>query len=309
MLKKLLFIYFVFSLCLLHGEQSIEQTNDEWKEIQGKEIVLFVDNTNKSQKRFNGTKKAPFKTIEDAFTHLSGLKKKDIKATIHITGSFTSKNVYVITMPTKIVGFDDHKNEDIEKKASSYITFEKNAGFVVASSHLFMEKCSISRREFIGEPRSVPVLYSSNSYINMKNVNLTVKEGGSIFRFIESNVNMQAMVINSNQNGYCNMIETIKSKLKIKDVKFNCNGRFVVSIDSSASFVDMDAINCNIQAHLFAIVLKANDGEANIKNSIFSVEGKYVTSDEAIIYSNQTKLDVKDLELKGFMRESKLKND
>lgn len=309
MLKRFLFIQFIFSFLLLYGEESIEQAIDKWQEVSGKEIVLFVNNTNKSQKIFNGTKKSPFKTIEAAFTYLSGLNKKDIKATIYITGSFTSKNVYVITIPTKIVGFDDHKNEDIEKKASSYITFEKNAGFVVASSYLFIEKCSISRREFIGEPRSVPVLYSSNSYINMKNVNLTVKEGGSIFRFIESNVNMQAMVINSNQNGYCNMIETIKSKLKIKDVKFNCNGRFVVSIDSSASFVGMDAINCNIKAHLFAIVLKANDGEANIKNSIFSVEGKYVTSEEAIIYSNQTKLDVKDLELKGFMRESKLKND
>ena len=309
MLKRFLFIQFIFSFLLLYGEEGIEQAIDKWQEVSGKEIVIFVNNTNKSQKRFNGTKKAPFKTIEDAFTHLSGLKKKDIKATIHITGSFTSKNVYVITMPIKIVVLEDYKIDNTEKKASSYIAFEKNAGFVVTSSMLFIEKCSISRREFIGEPRSVPVLYSSNSYINMKNVNLTVKEGGSIFRFIESNVNMQAMIINSNQNGYCNMIETIKSKLKIKDVKFNCNGRFVVSIDSSASFVDMDAINCNIQAHLFAIVLKANDGEANIKNSIFSVEGKYVTSDEAIIYSNQTKLDVKDLELKGFMRESKLKND
>jgi len=308
-LKKTLFIYFVFfSFCLLQGEESFEQTTDEWKNIDGKEVVLFVNNTSKLQKEVNGTKKAPFSKIEDAFTYLSGLKKKDIKATIYITGNFTSKNVYVITMPTRIVGFNAYKSETTEKKASSYISFEKNAGFVVISSHLFIEKCSISRKEFIGEPRSVPVLYSSNSYISIKNVSLTAKEGGSIFRFIESNVNMDTVIINSNQNGYCNIIETIKSKLKIKNIHFNCNGRFVVSIVSEDSSLNMENIRCSILSHLYAIVLKTNSDVVNIQNSFFIVEGK-VQADEAISYNEKTKLNIKDLKLKGFMRESKLKRD
>lgn len=309
MLKKTLFIYFVFfSLCLLQGEESIEQTTDGWENIDGKEIVLFVNSNNKSKKRANGTKKAPFKRIEDAFTHLNGLKKKDIKATIHITGSFASKNVYVVTIPTRIVGLDDYKLE-AESKTYSHISFEKNAGFVVTSSKLFIEKCSISRREFVGEPRSVPILYSSNSFISMKNVSITAKEGGSLFRFIESSVSIDASIVNSNQNGFCNIIETIKSKLKINDVHFNCNGRFVVTIDSVYSSINMQNVHCNILTHLSAIALNANGGEINVENSIFNVAGKYAQKDEAISYNSETKLDIKNLELAGFNSEAKLRKN
>lgn len=305
MLKKTLFIYFIFfSLCLLHGEEDLEQITVEWKDILEEEITLFVNNTNRSKEKANGSKKAPFKTLEQAFTHLSGLKKKNIKALIYITGSFTSKNVYIVKMPTKIVGFDDYKTKAIEKKTSSYINFEKNAGFVVTSSKLFIEQCTISRKELIDEPRSVPILYSSNSLINIKNVTITAKEGGSIFRFIESDVSMEEMILNSVQNGYCNIMQTIKSKLKIKATNFNCDGRFVVLIDSTDSLVSVENVHCNILAHLSAVALKANNGDVSVENSFFSAEGKYAQKDDAIICDEKTKLHTKNVILKGFMRES-----
>ncbi|MGP1438111.1 MAG: hypothetical protein ACTTKH_03465 [Treponema sp.] len=305
MLKKLFFIYFIlFKLCLLQAQQKITNIEDvEWKNITGKEIVLFVGNTTKTQKKFDGSKKAPFKTIEDAFTYLSGAKKKlkTIKALIYIKGSFKAKNVYIITIPTKIVGLDNPAVKD----ATSNINFEKNAGFVVTSSHLFIEKCSISRKEFIDEPRSVPVLYSSNSLVKMKNITITAKEGGTLFRFIESNAQIEASILNSNQNGYCNMIEAIKSDVAIKDTTFNCKGRFVVAIDSSNSFLNIEAIQCNILAHLFAIALKANDGEINIQNSTLIAEGKYIQADEAITHNKKAKINIKDIKLKGFVKETK----
>ena len=307
MLKKLLFIYFgFFTLCLMQAEEN-QQEAVEWKDITGKEIFLFVNNTNKLQKNADGSKKAPFKTIEDAFTYLSGLNKKEIKVIIYVTGNFTSKNVYVITVPTKIVGLDDYRGGAPGKRASSYIGFEKNAGFVVTSSKLFIEKCTISRREFVNEPRSVPILYSSNSTINIKNITLSAKEGGSLFKFIESSVSMDTVILNSNQNGYCNIIEAIKSNLKIKAVRFNCKGRFVVSINSTDSSLNIENVHCNINAHLFAIVLKINSGEVNIENSFFNAEGKYTMLDEAITYWDKAKINIKDLKLKGFMREKKEK--
>ncbi len=310
MLKKALFIYFIFfSICLLQGEESVEYSSSEWENIEGKELSIFVNSENKSKRKADGSRKAPFKSIEAAFTHLNGLKEKDIKATIHITGSFTSKNVYVITFPTKIVGVDDGKTS-YDKKVSSHISFEKNAGFVVASSKLFIEKCTISRREFADEPRSVPVLYSSNSFINIKNVTLTAKEGGTVFRFIESDVMMDSLIVNSNQNGYyCNVLKTTKSNLKIKDVYLNCNGRFVLAIDSNASFLSAERLHCNINAHISANVLKTNAGSVNIQNSFFYAEGKDFKKDVAIIYDAKTKLETKDIELKGFVNESKIEKE
>lgn len=310
MLKKALFICFIFfNFSLLQGEESFGQATNEWENIKGKEIFIFVNNKNKSKEKPDGSKKAPFKTIEEAFTHLSGLKGKDLKATIYITGSFRSKNVYVITCPTKIMGFEFYDNIATEKKASS-ISFEKNAGFVVTASTLFMEKCTISRREFVGEPRSVPILYSSNSTINLKNITITAKEGGTLFRFIESSVSIDAMILNSNQNGYCNIIETSASEIKIKNTHLNCNGRFVIALDSNDSSLNIEGLHCNIKAYLFAIGMKANNGKVNIKNSFFGVEGKYVWADEAILYSNEEAiLNIKNLKLKGFMKEKKLQKD
>ncbi|MGP1439427.1 MAG: hypothetical protein ACTTJ3_01655 [Treponema sp.] len=310
MLKKALFICFIFfNFYLLQCEENLIQPTDEWKNINGKEIVFFVNNINKSQKKPDGSKKAPFKKIEDVFTHLSGIKKKDIKATIHVIGRFSSKNVYVITVPTRIIGVDELKGESEKKVTSSYISFEKNAGFVATSSKLFIEKCTISRKEFVGEPRSVPVLYSSNSLISMKNVSLKGKEGGSLFKFIDSDVSMQDVIFNSEQNGYCNIIEAVKSDIKIKNAHFNCNARFVVPIEAKNSFFNIENLHCDIFSHLSAVVLKADGGKVNIQKSSFIAKGKYASIDEAISHDETTKLNIKDVELKGFSREAKLKKD
>lgn len=309
MLKKSLFICFIFfSFLTLQAEEKLEQSSQEWKDIDGEELPLFVNSENKSKRKADGSRQAPFKSIEAAFTHLNGLKQKNIKATIYITGSFTSKNVYVITIPTRIVGLNEAKTAQ-DKKASSYISFEKNAGFVVTSSKFFLEKCTISRKEFVDEPRSVPILYSSNSFISLNNVTITAKEGGRVFRFIESSVLMDSLIINSNQNGLCNIIKAIKSNLKIKGTHFNCNGRFVIAIDSNASILSAENLHCNINAHLYAVVVKANNDSLNIQNSFFSVQGKYTKKDEAIIYDPKTRLETKEIELKGFINESKLEKD
>ena len=105
------------------------------------------------------------------------------------------------------------------------------------------------------------------------------------------------------------MIKTIKSNLKIKDTHFNCNGRFVVAIDSNASVLSAENLRCNITAHLYAVVVKANNDSLNIQNSSFSVQGKYTKKDEAIIYDPKTKLETKEIELKGFIKESTLEKD
>ena len=304
MLKKLTFlIYIVFTLSFLNTYVFANNKNEttKWEEIKRDEKIIFVNALTK--KKTYGTKEFPFKTIDEALTHLTSSNKKDpIKAIIYISGSFTSKYSYIVSYPLKIVGM--LKNE---KKGDS-ISFEKNTGFVISSSFLEIENCLLSRKELIGEPRAVPLFYSINSHINLKNVNLNVKEGGSVFTLLSSTFLFEKLTCTSTQNNYCNVLEANASNGFITFSNLKCNGRSVIPIDIQNSTITLKDVNTYIDVKYFTVFIRARDSNISINNTLISAKGEGHKK-ASIIHNKSSHLKLENIKIEGFEKESTLKDD
>ena len=222
---------------------------------------------------------------------------------LNIRGDFSSTYSYVISCPLKIVGLD----KDEEKKEKSKIKFEKNAGFILTSSFLGIENIHIDRKEVIDEPRTVPVFYSLDGFINLKDVIIDAKEGGAVFTLYKSQFLMQNLYITSTQNGYANILESIGSKGSILASNIKCSSRSIIAIDMDHSNVILENTHIDATSLYFNLFARVFDSNLTVKNSNVLAKGNG-KKDVAIIYNDKTKIQSENVKIEGFASEKRIKN-
>lgn len=265
----------------------------EWEKIEGNEVHIFA-NSSASAKQTLGTAKLPFKTIDDALSHIATLKKKGkkIKVVLNIKGRFVASYSYVINYPIKIVGLAKNSNTNIE--------FRKNTGFMLSSSFLMLENVSLVRKEGVGEPRTVPLFYSSSAQIKLKDVKIDVKEGGGLFFFRSSKFELSDVVINSIQADYCNIMEVSSSKGKISSCKFICHSKSAIALDVNKSEVIVDGLLYEISSSYFSFFVRAFASSLNVANTSLKEKEHSKERRVAIIYDKVSQLQEHKVTLSGF---------
>lgn len=272
----------------------------EWKNIEGKEVSLFVNSdvasTLMSENTSFGSAKQPFKSVDEAFLHIATLvkKKKKIKVVLNITGHFISSYSYIVNCPIKIVGHEKRKD------AKANVEFRKNAGFMVSSSPLMLENILLTRKEVVGEPRTVPLFYVSGGEVGLKAVNVEVKEGGGVFFFRSSKFELNDVFVNSRQADYCNIIEAHSSKGKIYASKFTSVSRSAIALDSIGSEVMIDGLMYESRTSYFSFFVRAFSSSLYIASTSLSEKGSAKEKRVAIIYDENSQLKDNDVKLAGF---------
>lgn len=307
MLKKILFHFFALAIFFQLNAKENERPKEiqEWSNIEGKEFFVFVDKSSPVSTPA-GNEKSPFKSVDDAFSFLSLQKKQHtkIKAVLNIKGSFATEYSYIITYPTKIIG--SHTEKRGEKNIKSNINFGKNAAFIVTSSFLHLENVSVTRRELVNEPRTVPIIYSLASNVIIKDSYIYAKEGGNVCNFLDSNISIIGSTITSIQNSYSNIIEAKNSNCKISTSKFLSSARSIIAIDANNSNITVTDINAELTSLYFAFFARVFSSTFTVETSSLIAKGSGKAK-EAIIYNEENSIKLKSLKLEGFEKESSLK--
>ena len=305
-----IFSFFCGSLLFLQAEETGIVPNVanweelKWEEMEGDELTFFVDSGISSKQKSLGTEKLPFKTIDEALSHITTFKKKGkkIKVVLNIKGNFISSYSYVINSPIKIVSLSKNK------KTKSSIEFRKNAGFMLSSSFLMLENFSLIRKETVGEPRTVPLFYVSSSKMKLKDVNIDVKEGGGVFYLLSSKFELDNVFINSRQSDYCNIAELISSKAKISSSKFISVSKGAIALDASESEVMVEGLSYEASSSYFSFVVRAFSSKMSIANTTLIEKGSSKDRRVAIIHDKNSQLQESKVTLSGFSKIAEVRN-
>ena len=316
MLKRQVLLFFFIvsfvSFMLVHVEAEKAVASPEfivsewnvldWEKVEGSEVHLFVNSEISSKQKKIGTEKAPFKTIDEALSHVNNLNKKDkkMKVLLNIKGKFTSAYSYIISCPIKIVG--------VEKKTKATLEFGKNAGFMLSSSFLELENISITRKEGVGEPRTVPLFYSSSGKMKLNAININAKEGGSVFVFRFSTFEMDDVCINSKQGDYCTIMEIFTSKGKISSSKFTSISKSSIALDVDKSDVLIDGLLYDSSSSYFSFFMRAFSSKLHVANTTLTANANSKEGNVAIIHNKDSQLKEEKVVLSGFAKLAEVRN-
>ena len=292
------FAFLAFALSA--KDKSSLEFSQNWDDFDAREVVFFVNSANKKAKKKDGSKDAPFGTLDEAMQAISSAKLKNInlKAKIYITGTFSSSYSYIIAQPTKIIG-SSHKDS---------VYFEKNTGFVLSSSYLFLENLSVSRKELVDEPRTVPIFYVSSSTLVLKNVQVKSKEGGTVFSLSESTLSLESSSIFSKQNSYCSVIESSSSTLNIFDSSVDCSSRKIILLDAKNSKINIEHMQASLQSSYFAFFARCFDSNLSITSSSIIAKGGGKAI-QAIIHNKNSNLKLDALGMEGFKVQAEIRDN
>ncbi len=304
--KVLIACVFFFSTFLIFTHSAKSGVSAKWEDIDAKEVVFFVNAANKNALKQDGSKKFPFGTIDRAMRTISSLSKqnKKIKAKVYIKGTFSSNYSYIVSSPLWIIGTSSGKNNG----ESDVISFGKNAGWVVSSSLLQLERFTIKRKEVANEPRTVPIFYASLSHLGLEKVEVIGVEGGTMFSLSHASLSLQSSSILSNQSAYCNVIEANNAELSINSSNIECTSQKIIALDSQNSTINLENVRAGLNATYFAFFARCFNSNLTCQNALLSTKGADKLTD-AIIYNEASQLKIENCLIEGFKAESAVKND
>ncbi|MGP1455005.1 MAG: hypothetical protein ACTTJ7_04485 [Treponema sp.] len=194
----------------------------------------------------NGSKQKPFTSLEQAITHLitkeSPEKNQPFSTTvIYVQSSMEVKDLLLLTIPVKIIGMNN-----------AVLSFIENTGFFVYNTQLAIEDCRIIRKERKTEPRTVPLIYGSQSTIHLNNVVIESNEGGEMVILRNSNLFCKTTVFDTVQNAQALLLRAEKSTIETANTTFICKGVF-------ACIFSFREVECTLQ-DTYCTVLAENSG-------------------------------------------------
>lgn len=265
-------------------------------------LILYVDsNTTGKISGQKGTTEHPFASLEQAVmkahNHINRQKISNKGKEIEPVSIFLRSNVYAeeavfLTVPVKLNGIN-----------SPTITFGDNAGFVVEKTSLEIKGCSLQRSERFTEPRTVPILYSSQGSITLNDVSVSVKEGGDAVILRSSKFNCTDTSITSEQSAQAVLVRAEKSSVSGLRSTFSASGLMALCFDFVKTQCTLQDTVCNLSprytgrlAELTGSTVKAQKTQCSYTSPLFDM------MDAAILGDNTSKVEHSEaFELTGFI--------
>ncbi len=145
-----------------------------------KPITIYIDAYSEADASL-GTKEAPFYSLRQAFDYIDHTaRSRDERSATHVVilSDLNCFKPILIQRPIVMIA---------EKAAT--IEFGKNGGFIVDGVSFTLKNCTIKRKERLYEPRDIPLLYASDSDVELDNTHFIGKEAYSLIRIYDSNFN------------------------------------------------------------------------------------------------------------------------
>lgn len=194
----------------------------------------------------NGSKQKPFTSLEQAITHLITKEPPEKNRPsgspiIYVQSSTNVQDLLLLTIPIKIIGMNN-----------AVLSFIENTGFFVYNTQLDIENCRIIRKERKTEPRTVPLIYGSQSTIHLNNVVIESKEGGETVILRNSNLSCKTTVFDTDQDAQALLLRAEKSTIEAINSTFICKGVF-------ACIFSLREVECTLR-DTYCTVLAENSG-------------------------------------------------
>ena len=205
---------------------------------------VYVDAKGKSSG--NGSKQNPFPSLEQAITHLITKEppekhRPSNPTVIYVQSAMNVRDLLLLTIPVKIIGVNN-----------AVLSFIENTGFFVYNTQLGIENCRIIRKERKTEPRTVPLIYGSQSTIHLNNVVRESKEGGETVILRNSNLFCKTTVFDTVQDAQALLLRAEKSTIEAINSTFICKGVF-------ACIFSLREVECTLR-DTYCTVLAENSG-------------------------------------------------
>ncbi len=250
--------------------------------------AIFVD-SNSESKNPNGNPSNPYSSPHAALKHINeyAVKNKSEETEswkVYLRGNFILNEALLITKNMKFIATG--------KRTS--IRFTKNTGFVVNNANFELENCDVFRKEYKGEPRSVPLIYMADSTVKLNGVNLRVIEGQSVVNAFSSHLYIANTKIRSKQSSHCTVINLDNSSAVFENLSFTASGSSVLGISASESNIELTNVKSTLKTNFTARFLQAWNSQIVLGkiNCLRQPENER-NKDCAVWYNRRSKLDLK----------------
>lgn len=257
------------------------------KEITVSPFSLYVD-SERGQAIGNGSSSKPFAQIQQAFDFIK--RKKDTAFakkiwTIYVNGNFTIEEPIFIS-------------DKIELKGKNAIfNFKTNAGFVLDNAKVSLSNITFKRNEHEDEPRTVPVIYASNSILNMRDLDFEIKNGGTVISLLHTTALFENSTMTCSQKKYseCFLLKNAEAVIRNVQITLECNSAVAlncidslcdltnctITITSAIACRALECVRTNIALRNFTAVRLPD--EYNTDACIFSDSNSEITKDKVTI--------------------------
>ena len=265
-------------------------------EITVSPFSLYVDSEHGSTNGNDGSSKKPFSHINQAFEFIKN-KKNTAHAkkiwTIYVNGNFA------IDEPIFV-------GDKIEIKGNNAVfNFQTNAGFVLENANVNFSGIIFKRTEHEDEPRTVPVIYASNSSMNIYSSQFDINNGGTVISLFYTSALFQNIIISSNQKKYSECFLIKNSEAIIHDVKLTLECNSAVAFHCSDSLCQFTNCNVNITSATACRMLECVRTNAELQN-VAAVRLPDVYNTDACIFSdNASQITQNKMIINGFKYEHK----
>ncbi len=174
-----------------------------------------------SRVRGDGSVEKPFQSFSHAvvalekYSHRTKSTKNSTPVCVYIHANTFINELVLLTVPIKIIG-----------RNNPTISFAENTGIFAQNTVVKIEDCRIRRSEKFTEPRTVPLIYGSNSRITLNNVIIDAQEGGDAVILRKSTLMSKQSWIESSQHSLALLLRAEASQLTLINTYLYAEGVF-----------------------------------------------------------------------------------
>lgn len=193
-----------------------------------------------------GTAERPFISLDQAIEavhsyayRLKTKKKQDIETVIiYIRSNLYAEDGLLLTVPVTLKGINN-----------PIISFGDNAGFVVEKTVLTIEGCALKRKERNTEPRTVPIIYGSQSTVVLHGVSVNAEEGGETLIMRNSRFTCADTSFWSQQSAQAVLLRADQSTVSAERCSFSAFGLGALCFLLSDTECRLKEIQCRLMPH------------------------------------------------------------
>ncbi len=250
--------------------------------------AIFVD-SNSASKKPNGNPASPYSSPSAALEHINNYatNKANLsneKWKIYLRGKFILNEALLITKNVRFIATGERAS----------IRFTKNTGFVVNDSYFELENCIVFRREYAGEPRSVPLIYAANSTVKLNNVKLKAVEGQSVLNAFSSHLDIANTKIDSKQTSHSIIFNLDDCSAVFNKMDFVGSGNSILAISASKSDIELNDVTSSLKTNFTARFLQVWNSRVLLgKLNCIRLPEFERNKDSAVWYNRRSKIEVK----------------
>lgn len=254
--------------------------------------AIYVDSSKTSG---DGSARKPFNNLESAFELIKQKKEKAALQklwTIYAKGTFTVNEAIFVSDKIKLCG-DKTK-----------LILKTNVGFVLENAEMNIENIILTREEHPDEPRNVPIIYASNTTLNIIDCSFETKNDSTAIRLCNTKGFFQNIQFSSEQKKYTESFVCSNSELIIQNLQFylKCGAAVAMVFDNCTTLLS----NCNLSVEPQTVARIFE-----IKNSRISFEhvtaarlpDSYNTDTCIVADKNSTLKNTENVDIQGFKYE------